>query len=160
MRSGGGSIGRWLAERVGAAGWVTVTDIDPVWLAQAAVENLDVMRHDIAVDPLREWVFDLVHARLVLMYALRRMVSALKPGGWLFVEDFDMRVVRDGGDENMVRTPLSGSVTSADVERRRRVRSPAVWAPFRRGARRRRRRGICRGRSGWLARRGAAPRQV
>jgi hypothetical protein len=39
-----------------------------------------------------------VHARLVLMHvperddALRRMVSALRPGGWLLVEDFDVNL--------------------------------------------------------------------
>jgi hypothetical protein len=37
-----------------------------------------------------------VHARLVLLHvparqeALRRMVSALRPGGWLLVEDYDV----------------------------------------------------------------------
>ena len=40
--------------------------------------------------------FDLVHARLVLTHvprravALRRMAGALRPGGWLVVEDFDV----------------------------------------------------------------------
>jgi SAM-dependent methyltransferase len=40
-------------------------------------------------------VFDLVHTRLVLCWipghkqALRRMAGALRPGGWLLIEDFD-----------------------------------------------------------------------
>ena len=39
--------------------------------------------------------FDLVHTRLVLLHvpqreqALERMISALKPGGWLVVEEYD-----------------------------------------------------------------------
>jgi SAM-dependent methyltransferase len=43
--------------------------------------------------------FDLVHARLVLVHipgrdeALRRMISALRPGGWLVVQDFDTALV-------------------------------------------------------------------
>jgi ubiquinone/menaquinone biosynthesis C-methylase UbiE len=119
---GGGSIGRRLAERVGPTGRVTVTDINPVWAAEAQPANVEVLCHDIAADALPERAFDLVHARLVLIHvperdrALRSMVSALRPGGWLLVEDFDMRVLRDGGTGAMVRTPLSEGITAADVE--------------------------------------------
>ena len=57
--------------------------------------NLDVRRHDIARDVLPEETFDLVHVRLVLVHlperdeVLTRIVSALKPGGWLLAEEFD-----------------------------------------------------------------------
>jgi hypothetical protein len=40
---GGGSVGRWLAARVGATGRVTVTDIDPAWLDRAAPPNVEVL---------------------------------------------------------------------------------------------------------------------
>ena len=119
---GGGSIGRRLADLVGPTGHVTITDIDPAWIDRETPVNVEVLVHDIAADPLPESAFDLVHARLVLMHvperdaALRRMVSALRAGGWLLIEDFDMRVLRDGGEESMVRTPLNGGVTAADVE--------------------------------------------
>jgi len=92
---GGGSIAAWLAARVGPAGRVLVTDIDPRFLESLQVPNLDVRRHDIVNDPLPEAAFDLVHSRLVLLHlserekALARMVAALKPGGWLVDEDFD-----------------------------------------------------------------------
>lgn len=52
-------------------------------------------RHNIVTDPPLEAAFDLVYARLVLMHlphreqALERMSSALKPGGWLVVEEYD-----------------------------------------------------------------------
>jgi SAM-dependent methyltransferase len=137
---GGGSVGRWLATRVGPTGRVTVTDIDPVRLTEAPVANLEVLRHDIAADPLPERAFDLVHARLVLMHvpdrdaALRRMVSALSPGGWLLIEDFDMRVLRDGGAESVVRTPLIGGVSTADVELLARVDAAFLAMLERRGA--------------------------
>ena len=55
---------------------------------------------DIASDPLPEAAFDLVHARLVLVHlperenALLRIVRALKPGGWLLVEEFDSLSMR------------------------------------------------------------------
>jgi SAM-dependent methyltransferase len=75
-------------------GHVVATDIDPSWL-QLAQPAFEVRRHDIRVDdpPMRDC--DLVHARLVLVHlpqrgaALRTMVSALRPGGWLLVEDAD-----------------------------------------------------------------------
>ena len=90
--AGGGSIARWLADRVGASGHVLATDIDTRHLEQARSGNLDIQRHDIAADALPESAFDLVHARLVLMHvvdgstAMAKMIAALKPGGWLVVE--------------------------------------------------------------------------
>jgi SAM-dependent methyltransferase len=118
---GGGSVGRILASLVGPTGHVTITDLDPVWIGEETAANVRVLRHDIATDPLPDGAYDLVHARLVLVHvpsrdvALRRMVSALRPGGWLLIEDFDMRVLRDGGAESMVRTQLSDGVTAEDV---------------------------------------------
>lgn len=95
---GGGSIAAWLASRVGSAGRVVVTDIDPRFitaLASRGLANVEVQRHDIINDPLPEGMFDLVHTRLVLSHlpgrdaAMDKMVAALKPGGWLVIEDFD-----------------------------------------------------------------------
>lgn len=98
---GGGSIAAWLAERVGQAGRVVVTDIDPRYLQSLRFPNLEVRTHNVAVDPLPEAAFDLVHARLVLMHipereaALARMIRALKPGGWILDEEFDSVVFPD-----------------------------------------------------------------
>ena len=95
---GGGSIAAWLAERCGKVGHVLVTDIDPRFLSVLATldySSLEIQRHDISADPLPAQTFDLIHARLVLIHvpaheqALERMVTALKPGGWLVIEDFD-----------------------------------------------------------------------
>lgn len=93
--AGGGSIAAWLADRVGASGAVLATDIEPRFLSALARPNMEVLRHDIGVDELPESAFDLVHARLVLMHvpdrdqALKRMIGALRPGGWLVAEEFD-----------------------------------------------------------------------
>jgi SAM-dependent methyltransferase len=96
--AGGGSIAAWMADRVGASGHVIVTDIDPSYLAALAESgrpNLEVQRHDIGLDPLPQADFDLIHSRLVLVHvpqrlpALAKLVAALKPGGWIVVEDFD-----------------------------------------------------------------------
>ncbi len=96
--AGGGSIAAWLAERSGPSGHVLVTDLDPRFLlesAELAHPQIAVQHHDIGSDPLPVQRFDLIHARLVLIHvparelALERMITALKPGGWLVVEDFD-----------------------------------------------------------------------
>jgi ubiquinone/menaquinone biosynthesis C-methylase UbiE len=99
---GSGSIAAWLARRVGEGGHVLVTDIDPRFLATleaAGLANAQVQRHDVTRDPLPGERFNLIHARLVLMHlptadqVLRQFVEALKPGGWLPVEDFVLHLV-------------------------------------------------------------------
>ena len=92
--AGGTSVPAGIAERVGAAGYVVATDIDTSWLPTGPAA-FDVIRHDVAVDPPPPGPFDLVHARLVLVHvpqrqaALASLVRALRPGGWLLVEDAD-----------------------------------------------------------------------
>ncbi|MGH3936192.1 MAG: class I SAM-dependent methyltransferase, partial [Pseudonocardiaceae bacterium] len=55
-----------------------------------------VAQHDIVRDPLPEAAFDLVCARLVLRglperrAVLDRLVRALRPGGWLQIDEFDI----------------------------------------------------------------------
>ena len=97
---GSGSIAAWLSERVGPTGRVVVTDINTRFLGAIKRPNLDICQHDIVTDPLPEGAFDLVHARLVLMHleqredVLARVVKALKPGGWLLDEEFDVVSLR------------------------------------------------------------------
>ncbi|HTT87548.1 MAG TPA: methyltransferase [Acidimicrobiales bacterium] len=92
--AGGGAVARWLAARVGATGRVLATDIE-VSAALADDPAVEIRRHDVGRDGPPGESFDLVHARLVLVHvvgrdqALRTMVEALRPGGWLLVEDAD-----------------------------------------------------------------------
>jgi len=92
---GGGSIASWLCARVGVTGRVFATDLDPRFLQLLSYKNLEVCQHDIRTEGLPKEKFDLAHARLVLIHlpdrqvALRRMIEALKPGGWIVVEEFD-----------------------------------------------------------------------
>ncbi len=92
---GGGSITAWLGNRVGPTGHVLVTDLDPRFLEPLSAQNVEVRKHNIVTDSLPHAAFDLIHARLVLIHlperekVLARLVSALKPGGWLVDEDFD-----------------------------------------------------------------------
>ncbi|HEU0074983.1 MAG TPA: methyltransferase domain-containing protein [Dehalococcoidia bacterium] len=93
--AGGGSIARWLATRVGPAGRVLATDLDTRLLDSINEPNLETRLHDITSEDLELASFDLIHARLLLEHlpehraALRRMCAALKPGGWLLIEEFD-----------------------------------------------------------------------
>jgi SAM-dependent methyltransferase len=94
--AGGPGVPRQLAERVGPTGYVLATDLDVGWMSTNLPGNVEVRRHDVATDEPPGPGFDLVHARLVLVHvpqrdeALRRMVAALRPGGWLLIEDFDV----------------------------------------------------------------------
>jgi len=92
---GSGTIAKWLAERVGSTGHVLTTDLDTRFLGPLKGPNLAVCRHNIGTDPLPESAFDLIHTRLVLIHvperdaALARIISSLKPGGWLLMEEYD-----------------------------------------------------------------------
>ena len=93
--AGAGSVTRWLAARVGRLGRVVATDLDPRFLDGPLGANVEVRWHDIRTDPVERAAFDLVHCRALLCHlddpatALTRMAGALRPGGWLLVEDAD-----------------------------------------------------------------------
>jgi SAM-dependent methyltransferase len=92
--AGGTSLPHWLAEQVGPSGRVVATDIDTSWMPAAEVP-FEVLRHDVGLHEPPLGPFDLVHARLVLVHvpqrraALAAMIRALRPGGWLVLEDAD-----------------------------------------------------------------------
>jgi SAM-dependent methyltransferase len=121
VAAGGGSIARWLADRVGLGGHVLATDVDVRHLDSLQLPNLSVLRHDILEDPLPAPVFDLVHVRLLLVHlprreeALGRMIAALKPGGWLLVEEFDSLSTRPNPDINPAETALKSSEAQRTV---------------------------------------------
>jgi 2-polyprenyl-3-methyl-5-hydroxy-6-metoxy-1,4-benzoquinol methylase len=93
---GAGGVAMWLADQVGPTGAVVATDLDTGFLeGRHGRANLEVRRHNLTHDPLEESAFDLVHARAVVEHvrdrdaAIARLVSALRPGGWLVLEDTD-----------------------------------------------------------------------
>ena len=96
--AGGGSVARWLGERVGPTGHVLATDLDTRLLGEAPDRppNVEVRRHDVTRDPLPAGEFDLVQVRLLLAHlpereqVLQRLAAALRPGGWLLVEEYDL----------------------------------------------------------------------
>ena len=111
--AGAGSVTRFLAERVGPAGRVVATDVDLRLLGGAGrlPGNVELRRHDILSDPLEEVAFDLVHCRALLCHlhepvvALTRMASAVRPGGWLLVEDADF-ITLEGANPDHPLTPV------------------------------------------------------
>lgn len=94
LGAGQGSVARMLARRVGPSGAVVATDIDLRFLT-GLPSNVEVRRHDIETSDLGQVLYDFIHCRAVLMWlrepakALHRILSALKPGGWLLAEELD-----------------------------------------------------------------------
>ncbi len=90
--AGGASVPEWIVEQT--RGHVLVTDIDTSWLDRNG-GGFEVKKHDVGTDPAPDDGFDLVHARLVLVHvperlsALNTMIDALKPGGWVLLEEAD-----------------------------------------------------------------------
>jgi SAM-dependent methyltransferase len=121
--AGGPSVPAWLSDRVGPTGRVLVTDIEPRWLAPLERPNVEVRRHDIGADPLPPHTFDLIHLRLVPTHvvprdqALASMAAALRPGGWLVVEDFDPVLVTEASlDPTVAATPVLNRVRVAFLD--------------------------------------------
>ena len=93
--AGGGSVAVWLCGRVGPGGSVVATDINTRLLEGIEQPNFEARRHDITSDSLPDGEFDFVHTRWLLHHlpeperAIRRMIGALRPGGWLLLEEVD-----------------------------------------------------------------------
>lgn len=97
--AGTGSVAAWLVDRVGPNGLVVATDVETRWLEPLASPNLVVRHHNVVANPLDEHGYHLIHARLVLEHLAERQVvvaklaDALRPGGWLVVDDYDLRTI-------------------------------------------------------------------
>ena len=93
--AGGGSVAAWLCEQVGPTGRVVATDVNIQLLERIKLSNFEAIKHDITVDSPPENGFDFVHSRWLLHHlprpdvAIRRMIEALRPGGWLLLEEVD-----------------------------------------------------------------------
>ena len=117
---GGGSIARWLAEKVAPDGRVVVTDLNTKHLDPLKSDVVEVRQHNIVTEELEEGVYDLVFSRLVLEHiperldVLAKMVRALKPGGWLFIESVDSMSVLPVSDFGYELHEKSQSVRLAE----------------------------------------------
>jgi SAM-dependent methyltransferase len=79
-----------------ATGRVVATDIDTRFLRALNYPALEVREHNVVTDALEAETFDLVHGRTLLMHlpereqVLNKMAQAIRPGGWIVVEDLDV----------------------------------------------------------------------
>jgi len=108
--AGAGSIATWLSGIVAPNGRASAVDVNARFLSALDAPNLDVLETDIRSAPLPPESFDLVHARFVLIHmpqwaeGLAAMLAALKPDGWLVLEEPDFSLSRSlAGDLELRR---------------------------------------------------------
>jgi SAM-dependent methyltransferase len=114
-------VATWLCEQVGPTGRVVATDINIQLLKDIKLANFEAITHDIGVDRIPEGGFDFVHTRWLLHHlpepelAIRRMIDALRPGGWLLLEDVDFFPVHTSTSQVYVdfMVALTGNIVRA-----------------------------------------------
>lgn len=97
--AGGGSVSRWLRDRVGADGRVVAMDLDTRFVD--GEPGIEAYRADLLSDEIEQDAFDLVHCRLLLHHlrgrqleGVKRMASALRPGGLLLASECYLGAMR------------------------------------------------------------------
>ncbi|WHZ23892.1 MAG: SAM-dependent methyltransferase [Nitrospira sp.] len=119
--AGGGSVVRWLEQRVGPSGKVVALDADPRFLRGIGSSTIEILQGDICDVDLPPGSFDLVHARNVMIHiadyqaAFERMLRCVKPGGWVVIEEPDFEAARAVVGPDEARAAF-GRVTAA-IER-------------------------------------------
>jgi SAM-dependent methyltransferase len=108
---GAGSVMHWLADRVGPEGRVVAVEINPRFLDVRNRPNIEVLKGDLGEMELGRGRFDLIHGRYVLLHlpgyppVLKQLLQALRPGGWLVLEEPDFSAARPvHGPEAMRRS--------------------------------------------------------
>lgn len=99
LGGGNGSVSEWLSDKVGPTGSVTAIDINPVLLSLVPAQNLTVRQADIRTAEIQPNSYDLVSCRALLHQisehapdVLEKMAAAVKPGGWLLVQEPDFHL--------------------------------------------------------------------
>ncbi|WP_370942358.1 trans-aconitate 2-methyltransferase [Amycolatopsis sp. cg5] len=127
--AGLGTISYWLAKH-NPGGQVVALDLDTSYLHQPnRPENLEILQRDVTRTDFPEAGFDLIHARWVFSHladrdtVLARVVSWLKPGGWLYIEDLADFPIHSSPDDRYRK--VSVALCSA-VQRR--IGTSLEWA--------------------------------
>jgi len=103
LGAGGGSITRWLCDRVGPTGIVTAVDLEPKFVEADPRDNLEIHRRDIVAEGVPGEGYDLIHTRFLLMHLPERdqlvpeLVGRLRPGGTILLEECDFGPVTAAG---------------------------------------------------------------
>src|SRR5687767_3753800 len=119
-----GTMTKWLSQRVGPHGSVLTTDIDTRYLDALGLANVEVRHHDVVGDPLPTERFDLSYSRLVLEHvsdpsrALANMMQAVKPGGWVVIEDFEVPPIEPETDVPRTFLAMREVIAAAGVDQR------------------------------------------
>jgi SAM-dependent methyltransferase len=93
--AGNGSLSQWLAGRLRPPGKVEATDIAADLMRGIESPTLDVAELDVVKDGLPSKACDLVMARALLhqlperMEVIAAIVDAVRPGGWVFIQEPD-----------------------------------------------------------------------
>jgi 2-polyprenyl-3-methyl-5-hydroxy-6-metoxy-1,4-benzoquinol methylase len=93
--AGRGSIASWLCEKTGPEGHVTAIDSSVKFLRSLSYPNLEVLENDITIYNPGVELYDLIHARDVLVHlsgrqtVLKKLAAAVKSGGWILLEEPD-----------------------------------------------------------------------
>jgi len=113
LGAGGGSMARWMADRVGHQGSVVAVDRNVSQFRQLKEHpNVRIVECDLEDLNLEPATYDLVHTRNVLMHiataneVIAGIVAALRPGGQLLFEEADYYGL--GG----ITSPLFARVTA------------------------------------------------
>ena len=103
--AGHGSITAWIASRVSPTGKVVATDLRPE-LHREVSGQVEIRKHDIMKDEIEKNHYDLVFCRMLLQHlkepnkALSKMADAVKPGGWLLIEEIDNSITPKSDSKN------------------------------------------------------------
>jgi SAM-dependent methyltransferase len=99
LGGGNGSITEWLAATVASSGSVTAIDINPVLLELIPAQNVSVQQMDLRTGELPAESYDLVTCRALLhqiadsgSHVLKQMAQAVRPGGWLLIQEPDFHL--------------------------------------------------------------------
>jgi SAM-dependent methyltransferase len=143
LGGGNGSVAEWLGATVGSSGSVTAVDVNTALLDLVPSQNLTVRQADVRTDELPEGPYDLVTCRALLHQiaehapaVLEKMAAAVRPGGWLLVQEPDFHLApttepapwaatwtavlewgRDSGVDWFIGRALPGMVGSAGFAR-------------------------------------------
>lgn len=114
--AGGGFLTKWLAETVAPNGSVVALDRNVQFVRELGLAGVEAREADIVEDEIEKGAFDLVYSRFVVSHladpvrALHKMAAALKPGGWLMVEDSDYASYRAAGGTHLLSAVFDATV--------------------------------------------------
>ena len=91
---------QWMLEQVGPSGHVTGVDLSTTFLRGLSAANLTIHEASILDQEIAADSFDFIHGRYVFVFVpeiravLKKLRNALKPGGWILLEEIDFSCAR------------------------------------------------------------------